>query len=219
MSKPTFLNQNLYEYMVNHSVRHNPYVEEGNAIADTQIGVSMQSAIEELNFLGWFAKTINAKNIIEVGTFNGLSALVLAQNTPVNAKVICIDHCQNFSEHAKALWQKANVADKIEFHLGKGLEVMKQLQEQLSAESIDLIFLDADKENYLLYYELALPLIRSGGIIMIDNVLWKGTVIDQSDQRPTTTGIRKLNAMLVNDNRVDITMLPIGDGLTLARKL
>ena len=217
-NKPTFLHENLYQYLINHSVRPDTWLCEGNKITDEEIGIPMQSSLEELNFLGWFTKTLAAKNIIEVGTFTGLSALAMAQNISDDGKIICLDHSEEFTDYAKKLWSKAGILDKVELRIGEGVYLLEQLSREYPPGSFDLIFIDADKRNYPVYYELAFNLVRAGGVIMIDNVLWQGKVLDTHDQRPSTSGIRQVNDIIYNDPRVDITLLPIGDGLTLARK-
>jgi predicted O-methyltransferase YrrM len=217
-NQATFLNADLYDYLLKHSVRFDQWLLAGNKVTDEQVSIPMQSSLEELNFLGWFTKTMNANRIIEIGTFTGLSALAMAQNMADDGQIICIDHSEEFTQYAKKLWVQAGVATKIELRLGEGLPLLKKLSQEFPANSFDLIFIDADKSNYPTYYELALSLIRAGGVIMIDNVLWQGAVTDPSDQRPSTKAIRILNDLIYQDSRVDITILPIGDGLTLARK-
>lgn len=215
---PTYLTDNLYNYLLSVSVRKNNALEEGNQLTDDKIGISMQSAPEQLNFLGWLVKTLKVKNVLEIGTYTGLSALAMAQTLPADGKIICLDHSDEFTMIARSIWEKANVSNKIDLRIGKAVDSLKMISVDYS-NYFDLVFIDADKGNYQYYYDTVLPLLKVGGVVMIDNVLWSGGVIDSDNQKNSTVAIRAFNKYLYNDARVSITMLPFGDGLTLAIKI
>ncbi|CAM4375486.1 MAG: tRNA 5-hydroxyuridine methyltransferase [Legionellaceae bacterium] len=177
---------------------------------------NMQIAPEQGQFMAMLVKLLSAKTIIELGTYTGYSALAMALALPENGKIITCDRDAVATEIAKTYWKKAGVAYKIEFMYGEALASLASLNKELI---FDMAFIDADKRNYLAYYEYLLPRMRPGGIILIDNVLWGGRLVDENDQANASRAIRNFNAQLVNDVRIDLCMIPIGDGLTLARKL
>jgi predicted O-methyltransferase YrrM len=219
-SKTTLLTEKLADYLVDVSVRPNSILEAHNQATQELIGISMQSSPEELNFLGWLVGLLNAKNILELGTFTGMSALAMAQQLPEDGSIICCDKSEEFTKVAYPFWQQAGVQHKIELRLDDALKTVKNLMaDPAYYNHFDLIFIDADKSNYANYYELCLSLVRVGGVIAIDNVLWHGAVLDVQDNSLATQSIRNLNRKIYEDQRVAITLLPIGDGLTLARKL
>ena len=216
-AKATYLNDDLYQYLLDISVRENLLIDEGNKITNQQIGIPMQSSLEQLNFLNWFVSSFPVTNILEIGTYTGLSALAMAQALPEEGKIICLDSSEEFTAIAKMLWQKAELADKIKLHIGEAKDFLTTMSAQHQTY-FDLIFIDADKVNYHYYYETGLSLLKSGGVLMIDNVLWHGDVINKQNTKASTVAIRKFNQYLYTDKRVKITLLPFGDGLTLATK-
>lgn len=213
----TFLTPALYEYLISVSVRKNNSITKLNDITNSEVGIPMQSSVEQLNFLAFLVQLTQAKNILEIGTFTGLSALAMAQQLPRDGKIICLDKSEEFTQVAKNYWKKAGVSSKIRLWLGDALDSLSQMK-VTHHDAFDLVFIDADKANYRAYYEDALTMVRKGGLILLDNVLWKGAVIDPADQRKKTDAIRTFNEFLYQDDRVSISMLPIGDGLTLALK-
>lgn len=216
----TLLTQELANYLVDISVRPDPILRAHNEATNELVGISMQSSPEALNYLAWLIGLMQAKNILEIGTFTGMSALAMAQQLPEDGRIICCDKNEEFTQIAQSFWQQAGVQDKIELRLGDAVQTVQALvAESKYHHYFDLIFIDADKSNYEKYYELALRLVRVGGVIAVDNVLWNGAVIDSVDNRSSTRAIRHLNRKVYEDPRVAITVLPIGDGLTLARKL
>jgi len=216
--KPTFLNDELYDYLLTVSVRDNALIQAGNALTDEKIGIPMQSSPEQLNFLNWLVTILSAKNILEIGTYTGLSALAMALALTADGKLICLDHSAEFTALAKTIWEKAGVAKYIELHIGEARKSLAAMSHQYK-EYFDLIFIDADKSNNYFYYEKGLALLKQGGVIMIDNVLWNGAVIDLDNHKNSTMAIREFNQLLYRDERIIITLLPFGDGLTLATKL
>jgi len=179
----------------------------------------MASAPDEIQFLCLLARLIGAKKILEVGVFLGSTSLALAQATDADTKIVGLDVSEEFCQTAKQYWKKAGVAEKIDLRIAPAAETMRKMLENGEEGTYDLIFIDADKENYGTYYELALKLSRKGRLICIDNVFWGGRILKQDVQDADTVAIRTLNAKLKEDKRVDISMLPLADGLTVLRKL
>jgi caffeoyl-CoA O-methyltransferase len=157
---------------------------------------------------------IGARRILEIGTFTGLSALVMAEALPKDGRVICLDQSEEWTSIGRRFWDEAGVSDRIELRLGDAKDSLRAMPE---SERFDLVFIDADKTGYPVYYEQALSRLNRGGVIMVDNTLWSGRVIDLADQDADTIAIRAFNSMLATDGRIDVMILPIADGLTLAR--
>lgn len=181
-------------------------------------GATMQISPEQGQFMGLLVELLNAKKTLDIGTFTGYSALIVALHLPVNGKVIAFDVNKESTDIAKRYWTEAQVISKIDLRLGEARDHLQQLLDAGGANTFDFAFIDADKRNYLTYYELAFELIRPGGLIAIDNVLWDGKVADPENQEVSTLAIREVNNRLFKDERVTLSLLPIGDGLTLARK-
>ena len=178
----------------------------------------MQIAPEQGQFMALLVKIIGAKRLIEIGTYTGYSTLVCALALS-DGKIIAIDSDSASTSIAQDFWQQAKVDHLIELRIGDAQDILQSLLHKNSLKgSIDFVFIDADKINYPIYYELSLELIRKNGIILFDNVLWGGAVVDEKNQDRNTTAIRNLNLRLLDDSRVDISLVPIGDGLTIARK-
>jgi predicted O-methyltransferase YrrM len=173
----------------------------------------MQISPEQGAFMEMLVRLIGARRCLEVGTFTGYSSTVVALALPTDGSIVCCDVSTEWTDIARRYWADAGVADKIDLRLGPAVETLQGLEEG----SFDFAFIDADKPSYDAYYESALRLVRHGGLIAIDNVLWGGRVIDESDQSEQTLVIRRLNDKIATDERVDQVLLPIGDGLTLAR--
>ncbi len=177
----------------------------------------MQIAVEEGAFLALLVELVGARRILEVGTFTGYSSTAMALAMPADGSMVCCDVSREFTDVARRTWSAAGVADRIELHLRPALETLDALLADGAAGNFDLAFIDADKGNYAGYYERALRLVRAGGLIAIDNVLWSGRVIDAGDTDEDTLAIRALNEAIAVDERVDVAMVPIADGVTLAR--
>lgn len=163
-------------------------------------------------------RLIGAKRTLEVGVFTGYSSLAVAMALPEDGQIIACDVSEEWASIGRRYWQKAGVGHKIALNLGPATDTLQKLLDQGGADQFDFAFIDADKENYDTYYERCLQLVRVGGLIGIDNVLWGGSVIDDERQDADTKAIRALNKKLHGDERVDISLVPIGDGLTLLRK-
>jgi len=177
----------------------------------------MQIAVEEGAFLALLVQLVGARRILEVGTFTGYSSTAMALAMPGDGSMVCCDVSREFTDVARRTWSAAGVADRIELHLQPALETLDAMLADGAAGTFDLAFIDADKGNYAGYYERALRLVRAGGLIAIDNVLWSGRVIDAGDKDEDTLAIRALNEAIAVDERVDVAMVPIADGVTLAR--
>lgn len=205
----------LYDYMLDVSLQEHPTLKAlRDDTAKMPLAV-MQISPEQAQFMQFLIRLINAKNVLELGTFTGYSALAMALAMPDDGRVITCDINSEWTRNAPTFWQKAKQEMKIDLRLAPALETLHQLLEEGLAHSFDFIFIDADKTNYVNYYELALQLLSPSGLIAIDNVLWEGKVIDPQEVGGQTREIRKLNALIKQDSRVHTSMLPIADGLFL----
>lgn len=180
---------------------------------------SMQTSPEQGQFLHLMARVAGARKTLEVGVFMGYSSTWVALALPPGGKIVACDVSEEFTARARRTWREAGVEDKIDLRIAPALQTLDALLDQGQAGTFDFAFIDADKKNYANYYERALALIRTGGLIAVDNVLWDGSVIDPSDTDPDTEAIRAFNRKLHADQRVALSMATIGDGLTLACKL
>ena len=174
----------------------------------------MQVAPEQGAFMTLVARLIGAKNAIEVGTFTGYSALCIARGLPEDGKLVCCDVSDEWTSIGRPYWEKAGVADRIDLRIAPAIETLRALPEE---RSFDLAFIDADKTSYAAYYEELLKRIRPGGLILVDNVLWSGSVVDASNDQESTVAIRSFNDLVAKDARVEAVMIPLSDGLTLIR--
>ena len=178
----------------------------------------MQIAVEEGALLALLVRLTGARRIVEVGTFTGYSSTAMALALPPDGRIVCCDVSKEYTDVAVRAWAEAGVADRVELHLAPAVDTLDALLERGGAGTFDLAFIDADKGSYAAYYERSLRLVRAGGLIAIDNVLWSGTVADPSDQKPDTVALRAITAKVRDDARVDACLLSIGDGVLLARK-
>ncbi len=212
--KQLAITDDLYHYLLDKGVREHPVLQALREDTLTHPLAHMQIAPEQAQFMQFLLKILSAKKVLELGTFAGYSALAMALALPDDGQVITCDINTEWTKNAKIFWQKAHQEHKIELRLGQASDTLATLFPEFKA-SFDFIFIDADKTNYKLYYEQALKLIRPGGIIAIDNVLWGGRVIDDTDTRGQTREIRELNTLLAHDTRVEVSLIPIADGLFL----
>lgn len=181
-------------------------------------GAGMQISAHQGQQIGLLARAIGARRAVEVGTFTGYSSLCLAEALPGDGKLWCCDVNTDWTNIARRYWKEAGVDGRIQLTIGPALETLDRLLTQGLADQIDLAFIDANKEQYDAYYERCLKLVRRGGLILIDNVLWGGSVADLADVDPDTKAIRALNAKLKTDDRVDLALFAVGDGMTCALK-
>ena len=175
----------------------------------------MQIAPEQGAFMTWLARTLGAERVVEVGTFTGYSTLCLARGLPENGRVLALDVSAEWTAIGRRHWEQAGVAHKIELRIGPAADALRALPRE---PAFDLAFIDADKTGYAGYVEEILPRLRTGGVILVDNVLWGGAVVDATRQDKDTLAIRAFNAAMATDPRVDAVMIPLSDGLTLLRK-
>ena len=213
------LNQSLRDYLINVSVKESGVLKDLREETLQLDEFQMQISPEQGSFLSFLVKLINAKHTLDIGVFTGYSSLVVALQLPQNGYVTACDTNEEWTEIAQKYWKEAKVEDKIDLHIAPAVETLEKLISNGNEGLYDFSFIDADKINYQHYFEQSLVLVRKGGVIAIDNVLWGGRVLDNSDTEPATRAIREFNSKLYKDDRVAISMIPIGDGLTLAQKL
>ena len=217
MSTQIEINKQLISYLQTVGYRRDPIIDklvkETKALGNL---AQMQIAPEQGQLLEIIVAISKAKKCLEIGRFTGLSTLCMARGLPDDGKIISIDNSDEFSSLANKFWKQADIQHKIESVIGQGVEVMQSYVDRQF--SFDLIFIDADKNNYPHYYELSLELLPSNGIIIIDNMLWGGDVVDLSIKDTQTVTIRSLNAKIQKDERVHFSLLPLSDGLSFIRK-
>ena len=212
------INKAIEEYINNHSIELNP-IQKEIILYNENLGniKRMQIAVSQCHFLHLIIKTSKIKKILEIGTFTGLSALSMSLALPDDGKLIALDKNKETNKIALNFFNKANQEKKIQTIDKPALETLKDLKEQ--KQKFDLVFIDADKENYKNYYDQSLDLIDKNGLIIIDNVLWHGEVVDKKNQDKLTINIREFNYYVNNDKRTENLIIPIGDGLNVCRKL
>lgn len=208
----------IYPYLLETSLREDKLLQQLREETAKDPMARMQIAPEQGQFMALLVKLISAKRIIEVGTFTGYSALCLAKAMGAQGKLICCDINSDWTTMAQRYWQQAGVQRQIDLRIAPASETLQQLIQQGQSGQFDMAFIDADKENYDRYYEQCLQLIRPEGLILLDNVLWSGRVAEPTFQDADTVAIRQLNQKLKQDERVDISLLPMADGITIARK-
>ncbi|MEM1368261.1 MAG: class I SAM-dependent methyltransferase [Cyanobacteria bacterium P01_H01_bin.15] len=217
-SRTLNLSDSVYEYLQTVSLREPPVLAALRAkTAEHPMG-KMQICPVQGQFMGFLIQLMGANKALEIGVFTGYSSLVVALALPADGKIIACDNREEFTAVAKPFWEEAGVRDKIDLRIAPALDTLQELIAAGQAGTFDFAFIDADKSNYDNYYERCLELVRAGGVILVDNILWYGRVADLEAQDNRTQRIRDLNAKIHADPRVDLSLLPIGDGLTLARK-
>lgn len=209
------LTDELYQYVLENGVQETDLLTELRHLTAHDAMARMQIAPEQGQFIAFLLSLTKPQRILEIGTFTGYSSLIMALNTPDDTKIITCDMSKQWTDTAQTFWKRAGVAHKIELKLGEALNTIRTLNHD---EGFDFIFLDADKEHYPQYYLALKPLLKSGGMMMIDNVLWSGRVADKGNTEETTLGIRKLNEMVLQDQDIKSSMLPLADGVTLIHK-
>src|SRR4028119_484546 len=219
MSKNTLgLDNQLYDYLLSVSLREPDILRQLREETASYPMARMQISPEQGQFMALLVQLLGATKTLEVGVFTGYSSLCVALALPPNGKIVACDVSEEYTAVARRYWQAGGVEDKIDLRIAPALETLDELLSTGQAETFDFAFIDADKRNYDGYYERSLQLIRPGGLIAIDNVLWSGRVADSQDQDNSTEAIRAFNKKLHDDERVTLSMVPIADGLTLALK-
>ena len=209
------LTEPVRDYLLAHGVREPEVLVRlrQRTAALTQAG--MQICPEQGALMAVLVRLMGARRLLEVGTFTGYSALAMALALPSDGHLTCCDISEEWTAIGREFWEEAGVAQRIDLRLGPALDTLDELIAQGGAGTYDLAFVDADKQNYLAYHERCVELVRRGGALLYDNVLWGGSVAKADDERPDTVAIRALNTRLRQDDRVEIAMVPIGDGLTI----
>ena len=218
MSPNLQLNDQIEQYINNHSIKLHPVQYEIIKYNETLGEIKkMQISISQCHFLHFIVKIIKPKNILEIGTFTGLSALTMGLAMDKNSKLTALDKNKETSDVAMSFFKKAKIDDKINLLIDNAIVSLENLYNQY--KKFDLIFIDADKENYINYFNNALNILDNNGIIVVDNVLWYGDVVDKTKKDRLTLKIREFNKFIKDDNRVESLILPIGDGLSVCRKI
>jgi predicted O-methyltransferase YrrM len=217
-TKTLGLGDRLQNYFLSISGRESDILRSLRQETATHPLSRMQIAPEQGQFMALLVQLLGATKTLEIGVFTGYSSLAVALALPPQGKIVACDINEDYTAVARSYWQRAGVADKIDLRIAPALETLDRLLESGEAGTFDFAFIDADKQNYDNYYERALQLLRVGGLIAIDNVLWGGQVADPTVDDANTEAIRALNARLVQDERVSLSVVPIADGLTLALK-
>ena len=212
------LTDELYDYLLRVSMREPEILRRLREETGDLERAGWQIGPEQGQFMALLVELTGARRTLEVGTFTGYSALVVALALPADGRVVACDISEQWTSVARRYWDEAGVAHMIDLRLGPAVQTLESLLGEGRREDFDFAFIDADKVNYEAYYELALELVRPGGLIAVDNTLWHGRVIDPSSTDPDTEAIRRFNAKLKSDERVTLSLVPIGDGLSLARK-
>jgi predicted O-methyltransferase YrrM len=212
-----WLDDALYDYLLDVSLREPDVLRRLREETAERENASMQIGPEQGQLMALLVRLIGAERTLEIGTFTGYSAAVVALALPIHGRVTACELSEEYAEIARRWWKEAGVADKIELRPGPAVETLDAMLAEGEAGAFDFAFIDADKEGYVDYWERCLRLVRPGGLIAVDNVLWSGRVADPANDEESTKAIRRLNAHVRDDERVDLALVPVGDGLTLAR--
>jgi caffeoyl-CoA O-methyltransferase len=216
-SRSKFIDPPIAEYALEHSTPADAVQVELQQVTAERTGraAGMQIGDDQAVFLEILARAIGARRAVEVGTFTGYSSLALARGMGPSGRLLCLDVSEEWTAIARQAWEKAGVADRIDLKIGPALDTLRELPPVL----FDLAFVDADKVNYGAYYDELVPRIRPGGLLLVDNTLWNGAVLDEKDDSDDTVAIRALNDRMTADPRVQVVLLPIGDGLTIVQRV
>ena len=211
------IDDRIYDYLLAVSLKEPALLKQ---LREETAGIEfseMQIAPEQGQFIA-LIRLIGARQGLEIGTFTGYSSICIAGALKAGGELVCCDDSSEWTSIAKKYWRDAGLEDRINFKLGDAGATLQALMDEGRAGTFDFVFIDADKQNYPRYYELSFQLLRPGGLMAVDNTLWSGDVADPNNMEPGTRAIRRFNEMLKKDDSVDISLVPIGDGLTLVRK-
>lgn len=217
-NKTLDLNDDLYRYLLHVGVREPHVLKQLRVATEAEEMSVMRSAPEQGQFMALLLKLMGASQVLEIGTYTGYATLWMALALPRDGRIVTCDVSERWTFVAHRFWEQAKVQDRIHLHLRPAMETLEELVENGAASSFDFIFIDADKENYTAYFEASLQLLRPGGLIAVDNTLWGGSVVDKDNHEASTEAIRAFNDSLLDDVRIELAMLPVADGLTLAMK-
>ena len=219
MSRHTIgLDEKLVRYIAEHSLREAAVLKELREATAAMPHAGMQISPEQGQLMALLVKMLGARRTIEVGVFTGYSSLAIALALPADGRVVACDVSEEWTAVARRFWQKAGVADKVDLRIAPAVETLDAMLAAGEAGRYDFAFIDADKGNYSSYYERCLALVRAGGLVAVDNTLWNGWVADAAHTEDDTRAIRAFNDKVLADKRVDLSLVPIGDGMTLARR-
>jgi predicted O-methyltransferase YrrM len=210
------MSDRLYDYLLAQGLREHPVLRELRELTDALPEASMRSSAEQAQLLAFLIELTGASSVLEVGCFTGYGTLAMALALPPGGRVVTLDVNDDWPAIGRCHWERAGVTDRVELRVGLALDWLDGLRAEGAV--FDLAYVDADKKLYDAYYEAALALVRPGGVVALDNVLWGGAVADPDDEDRQTLVLRRLNAKIQADQRVSSLLLPVGDGLTLARK-
>jgi predicted O-methyltransferase YrrM len=216
MPHKSFFPEPLQDYMIAHWLREPDILRRLREETAAHPRAGLQIPPDQGQLMGMIVRLTGARRCLEIGVFTGYSSLAVALALPPDGELVALDVSEEYTDVARLYWAEAGVADRVRLHLAPALETLEDLV--AAGETFDLAFIDADKANYPAYFERALALLRPGGVILIDNVLFHGRVIDPEAKDPDTEAIRRLNVSLHHDERIDLALIPIGDGVTIARK-
>jgi predicted O-methyltransferase YrrM len=208
-----FLPEAISRYIAEHAVREAPVLQELREATRKVPSSGMQIGADQGQLMAMLVQLAGAKRCLEIGTYTGYSALAVALALPEDGRLVCCDLSEEWTAVGRPFWKKAGVEKKIELRIGPALETLNTL-----SGPFDFVFIDADKENYAAYYERCLALVRPGGLIVVDNVLWSGEVANPQANDAATAALKEFNDLVHRDERVDLAMLSVGDGVTLIRK-
>lgn len=218
MGRAITMTDELYRYLLEHSLRDHPVLRELREETSTLPMARMQVGPEQGQFLALLARLTGARRCLEIGVFTGYSSAAVAMALPDDGTILALDVNEEWTAIARRYWKKAGVDKKIDLRIGKAIGTLDTLISLRESGRYDFAFIDADKASYLDYYERCLELVRRGGLIAVDNTLWSGRVADPGNDEADTVALRAFNEALHGDERIDLSLLPVGDGLTLARK-
>jgi caffeoyl-CoA O-methyltransferase len=218
-SRTLQITEPIHDYLLSVSLREPAILSKLREETAKLAAAGMQISPEQGQFMRLLVKMLGAKRTLEIGVFTGYSALSVALVLPDDGQIVACDVSEEWTAMARRYWHAAGIAHKIDLYLAPATETLAALVgNEANHGTFDFAFIDADKANYATYYDHAFKLIRRGGVIAIDNVLWGGSLVDESNQDEDSNALRALNQQLHKDDRIDLSMVPIGDGLTLARK-
>ena len=219
MSNKLNLTDKLYEYMLSHSIRQHQTETELRQQTKKMPTAKMISTPEATQFVAFLTKLIQAKKVIEVGVFTGVTTLAMALAMPNDGYILGCDHNEEWTRIAKKYWEQAAISNKIDLQIGDAVETLETQIKNGKANSFDLAFVDANKNAYPQYYELCLELLRPGGLLIFDNALWSGRVADEDDKDSKTIAMRAIIDKLHHDKRMDTCLIPVADGMAMGIKI